>query len=56
MKNVKLQKNLLRVLKPLNAAAVPAAGPGQKHAVYLLIFYSCQKIRVFGVKKKIIKL
>jgi hypothetical protein len=56
MKNVKLQKNLLRVLKPLNAATVPDASPGQKHAVYLLILYSCQKIRVFGVKKKIIKL
>ncbi len=47
---------MLGVLKPLNVAAVPATGPGQKHAVYLLIFYSCQKIRVFGVKKKIIQL
>lgn len=55
MKNVKLQKNLLRVLKLPNAGAVSGSGPGQKHAVYLLIFYSCQKIRVFGVKKNIIQ-
>jgi hypothetical protein len=43
----------LRVLKPLDAAAVPGFGQGQKDAVYVLILYSYQKIRVFGVKKKI---
>jgi len=55
MKNVKLQKNQLRALKLLIAAAVAGSCPGQKHAVYLLIFYSCQKISVFGVKKYIIQ-
>jgi hypothetical protein len=46
---------MLRVFKLVNATAVPGSDPGQKHAVYLLIFYSCQKISVFGVKKKIIQ-
>lgn len=55
MKNVKLQKNLLGVLKLINAAGVTGSDPGQKQAIYLLIFYSCQKIRVFGAKKNIIQ-
>jgi hypothetical protein len=53
MTSVKLRKNLLRGLKLLIAAAVVGIGRGQKGAVFVLIFYSCQKIRVFGVKKMI---
>jgi len=56
MKDVKLQKKMLRgsggVIRPWNGDCQP----GQKEALMTLIFYRYQKIRVFGAKKKFYQL
>lgn len=56
MKDVKLQKKMLRgsggVIRPCNGACQQ----GQKEALPALIFYRYQKIRVFGAKKNFYQL
>jgi hypothetical protein len=53
MNDVKLQKNLQGVAGSLIAAAVAGCDKGQKGTVFSHISYRYQKIRGFGVKKKI---